>query len=38
MIDIAKDIQPLTSFRRRAGDILEELKKRKRPIVLTVNG
>ena len=38
MLDITKDIQSLTTFRRRSGDFLKQLKKSKRPIVLTVNG
>ena len=38
MIDITKDIQSLTNFRRNSGDMMKQLKKTKRPIVLTVNG
>ena len=38
MIDITKDIQSLTSFRRRSGDFMKQLKKSKRAMVLTVNG
>jgi prevent-host-death family protein len=38
MLDITKDIQSLTSFRRRSGDFMKHLKKSKRPVVLTVNG
>jgi prevent-host-death family protein len=38
MLDITKDIQSLTTFRRRSGDFIEQLKKTKRPVVLTVNG
>jgi prevent-host-death family protein len=38
MPDITKDIQSLTTFRRRSGDFIEQLKKSKRPVVLTVNG
>jgi len=38
MLDITKDIQSLTTFRRRSGDFLKQLKKSKRPVVLTVNG
>ena len=37
-INIAKDIQSLTSFRRNSGQFLKQIKKTKRPIVLTVNG
>jgi prevent-host-death family protein len=38
MLDIAKDIHSLTSFRRRSGDFMKQLKKTKRPVVLTVKG
>jgi prevent-host-death family protein len=37
-LDITKDIQSLTTFRRRSSDFLKQLKKTKRPVVLTVNG
>jgi prevent-host-death family protein len=38
MIDITRDIQSLTTFRRASGDLMKQLKKTKRPMVLTVNG
>ena len=38
MLDITKDIQSLTTFRRRSGEFLSQLKKSKRPVVLTVKG
>jgi len=38
MLDISKDIQSLTNFRRKSGKFLKQLKKSKRPMVLTVNG
>ena len=38
MLDITKDIQSLTTFRRQSGDFMKQLKKSKRPLVLTVNG
>jgi prevent-host-death family protein len=38
MLDITKDIQSLTTFRRRSGDFMKQNKKSKRPVVLTVNG
>jgi hypothetical protein len=38
MLDITKHIQSLTSVRRRSGDFMKQLKKSKRPVVLTVNG
>lgn len=38
MLDISKDIQSLTTFRRRSGDFMKQLRKSKRPLVLTVKG
>jgi prevent-host-death family protein len=38
MLDITKDIQSLTTFRRRSGDFMKQLKKNERPVVLTVQG
>ena len=38
MLDITKDIQSLSTFRRRSGDFMKQLKKSKRPVVLTVHG
>jgi len=38
MLDITKDIQSLTTFRRRSGDFMKHLKKSKRPVILTVKG
>lgn len=38
MLNLTKDIQSLTTFRRRSGDFMRQLKKNKRPVVLTVNG
>jgi len=38
MLDITKDIHSLTTFRRRSGEFLKQLKKSKRPVVLTVKG
>ena len=38
MLDITNDIQSLTTFRRSSGDFMKQLKKTKRPVVLTVNG
>ena len=38
MINITKDIQSLTTFRRRSSEFLKQLKKTKRPVVLTVKG
>jgi prevent-host-death family protein len=38
VLDITRDIQSLTTFRRRSGDFMKQLKKSKRPVVLTVKG
>jgi len=38
MLDLTKDIQSLTTFRRQSSEFLKQLKKSKRPVVLTVNG
>jgi prevent-host-death family protein len=38
VLDITKDIQSLTNFRRRSKEFLKAMKKSKRPVVLTVNG
>ncbi len=38
MLDITKDTQSVTTFRRRSGEFMKQLKKSKRPVVLTVNG
>lgn len=38
MLNISTDIQPLTTFRRRSSEFLQQIKKTKRPVVLTVNG
>ena len=37
-MDITKDIQPMTTFRNHSAEIMQHLKKTKRPVVLTVNG
>ncbi len=37
-LDITKDIQSLTTFRRKSAQFLKQLKKSKRPVVLTING
>lgn len=36
--DITRDIQSLTTFRRRSADMIKQLKSSKRPVVLTVRG
>ncbi len=38
MLDIKKDIQPMTTFRRNPTQFIKHLKKTKRPLILTVNG
>ena|SRR5437588_12398342 len=38
MLNIPTDIQPLTTFRRRSSEFLKQIKRTKRPVVLTVNG
>jgi prevent-host-death family protein len=38
MLDITRDIESLTTFRRRSGDFMKQLRKNKRPVVLTVKG
>jgi prevent-host-death family protein len=38
MLDLTKDIQSLTTFRRKSAQFLKQLKRSKRPVVLTVNG
>ena len=37
MLDITKNIQSLTTFRRKSGAFLKQLKKSQRPVALTVN-
>jgi prevent-host-death family protein len=38
MLDLTQDIQSLTTFRRRSSQFLKQLKKSKRPVILTVKG
>ncbi len=38
MLNIATDIRSLTEFRRGSARMIKQLKKNKRPMVLTVNG
>ncbi len=37
-IKIQEDIQPLTAFRNRSVEMMHQLRKTRRPIILTVNG
>lgn len=38
MLDLTQDIQSLTTFRRRSGEFMKQLRKSQRPVVLTVKG
>ena len=38
MLDLKKDIQSLTTFRRNSADFMKQIKKTKRPLILTVKG
>jgi PHD/YefM family antitoxin component YafN of YafNO toxin-antitoxin module len=38
MINVAKDIHPLTAFKRQTAKFARLLKKNQRPVVLTVEG
>jgi prevent-host-death family protein len=38
MLDSKSEIQSLTTFRRRSGDFMKQLKTTKRPLLLTVRG
>jgi len=38
MLDIANDIQSLSHFKRNTPEMMAQLKKTGRPVVLTVNG
>jgi prevent-host-death family protein len=38
MLDITSDIHSLTAFRRASRDFIKQLRKTRRPVVLTVNG
>ena len=38
MFDMKKDIQPLTAFRNNSVKMMKQLKRTKRPLILTVNG
>lgn len=38
MIDISRDIQSLSSFKRNTLEFLEQMKQTGKPVVLTVNG
>ena len=38
MFNISQDIQSLTEFKRKTAFFMKQLKQRRRPVVLTVNG
>ncbi len=38
MVNLRQDIHPLTDFKRNTADFVKQMKKTKRPLVLTVNG
>jgi prevent-host-death family protein len=38
MLDIAKDIQSLSHFKRNTAEVMKQLKESGNPVVLTVNG
>ena len=38
MINLSQDIYSLTDFKRRTAVFMKQLKDRRRPVVLTVNG
>jgi prevent-host-death family protein len=38
VLNLLTDIQSLTAFRRRSSQFLRQIKKSRRPVILTVNG
>lgn len=38
MVNLSHDIHPLTDFKRNTSDFMSQMKKTRRPVVLTVNG
>ena len=38
VLDITKDIQPMTTFRNHSAEFMQHIKATKRPVILTVNG
>jgi len=38
MLNVARDIHPLTDFKRKTTSFVSRLKRTRRPVVLTVNG
>ncbi len=37
MVNLSRDIHPLTDFKRNTDDFMNRMKKTRRPVVLTVN-
>ena len=38
MLNLSQDIRSLTDFKRRTASFVKQIKQRRRPVVLTVNG
>jgi prevent-host-death family protein len=38
MMNLERDIQPLTDFKRKTSDFLAQLKATGQPVILTING
>ncbi|MFZ0815777.1 MAG: type II toxin-antitoxin system Phd/YefM family antitoxin [Candidatus Sulfotelmatobacter sp.] len=38
MLNVAEDIHSFTTFKRNSSDLMKQLKKTGRPLVLTING
>jgi prevent-host-death family protein len=38
MVNLRQDIHPLTDFKRNTSGFMRQMKKTRRPVVLTVNG
>ena len=38
MLDISRDIKPLSNFKRDSGAVINQLKRTGQPVVLTING
>ncbi|HEY4364660.1 MAG TPA: type II toxin-antitoxin system Phd/YefM family antitoxin [Bryobacteraceae bacterium] len=38
MVNLSQDIHPLTDFKRNTTGFMRQMKKTRRPVVLTVNG
>jgi prevent-host-death family protein len=38
LVNLSRDIHPLTDFKRNTSDFMSQMKKTRRPVVLTVKG